>query len=75
MDNSKWQLRACTARVELEITGALTLKDRRSVVKSLIERLKGRFNLSVADLDSGDGGANRAVIGISAVSNSEQHAN
>jgi uncharacterized protein len=63
-------MHTCCARIELTIPGALTLKDRRAVVKSLIERLKGRYNLSISDLDSGEGGANRAVIGIAAVCNS-----
>lgn len=70
MSNGKWDMRACCARVELTIPGALTLKDRRSVVKSIIERLRGRFNLSVSDLDSGQNGADRAVIGMAAVTNS-----
>jgi uncharacterized protein len=64
-----WGLRVCAARVEFAIPGALTLKDRRAVVKSLMERLRGRFNLSVADLDGGEGGACRAAIGIAAASN------
>lgn len=68
-------IHAVTARVELSISGALTLKDRRAVVKSLIERLKGRFNLSVADLDGGETGAARAVIGVATVSNSPSQAN
>lgn len=49
--------------------GALSLKDRRAVVKSLIERLKGRFNLSVSDLDGGEFGAGCAVLGLACAAN------
>jgi uncharacterized protein YlxP (DUF503 family) len=69
-----FRLYACAARVELAIPGALTLKDRRAVVRSILERLKSRFNVSAADLDGGERGASRAVLGISAVSNSREHA-
>ena len=34
---------------ELEIYGAQSLKEKRSVVKSLKDRLHGRFNVSVAE--------------------------
>lgn len=68
------ELRACCARVTLIIPGALTLKDRRSVTKSIVERLKGRFNLSVADLDGGGNGAGTAILGMAAVSSASAHA-
>lgn len=34
---------------ELEILGAQSLKDKRSVVRSLKDRLRSRFNVSVAE--------------------------
>ncbi|MEJ2677874.1 MAG: DUF503 domain-containing protein [Gemmatimonadota bacterium] len=34
---------------ELEIIGARSLKDKRSVVRSLKDRLRARFNVSVAE--------------------------
>lgn len=34
---------------QLEILGAQSLKEKRSVVKSLKDRLHGRFNISVAE--------------------------
>jgi uncharacterized protein len=34
---------------ELEIFGAQSLKDKRSVVKSLKDRMRDRFNVSVAE--------------------------
>lgn len=53
---------------------AQTLKDRRSVVKSLTQRLAHRFGLSVADLDGGQHAVNWAKLGLAAVSNSPAQA-
>ncbi len=53
--------------VEIEIPHAQSLKDRRQVVRSLKEKLRNSFNLSVAELD----GAlvwNRATLGIATIS-------
>lgn len=37
--------------VEIEVTDARTLKDKRQVIKGLVDRLRGRFNLAVAEVD------------------------
>jgi uncharacterized protein YlxP (DUF503 family) len=62
-----------TAVVELWIPGAHTLKERRAVLKSLVERIRHRFNCAVAQLDTDDR-ADRAVLGIACISNDEGHA-
>jgi uncharacterized protein len=36
--------------LELRIDHAHSLKDKRQVVRSLVERLRGRFNVSVAEV-------------------------
>ena len=44
-----------TLTLRLEITDGTTLKDKRQVVRSLLDRIRGRFNVSAAevgDLDS-----------------------
>lgn len=45
-----------------------SLKDKRSVVKSIRERLRHRFNISVAEVGHNDA-LRRAEIGFAAVSN------
>ena len=40
-----------TGTIELEVTDAITLKDKRQVVKSLLDRLRDRFNISAAEVD------------------------
>ena len=57
-----------TARICLHLQGTDTLKDKRRIVKSVIGRLKSRFNVSAAEIDRLDN-KRMAVIGIAVVSN------
>ena len=52
----------------LSMQGITSLKGKRSIVKSLIGRLKSRFNISISEVDHQDSKTS-AVIGISIVSN------
>jgi len=61
-------------RVALAIEGAYSLKDKRRALRKVIDRLRSRFNLAVAEV--GDNELwNRAELGLAAVSNSAPHAN
>ena len=51
-------------QVEVHVPSAQSLKDRRSVIKSLKDQLRGRFNVAVAELDPGEKWQ-RATIGVS----------
>ena len=51
-----------------------SLKARRRVVKSLKDRIRGRFNVSVADLSDQDVWQ-RAVLGVAVVANDGRFAN
>ena len=53
-------------RVRLLIREARTLKDKRQVVKSIVDRLKNGFNVAVAEVDARDN-HQVAVLGIAAV--------
>ena len=50
-----------------------SLKEKRHIVKSLVERLKSRFNVSAAEVELNDKWKN-AVIGAACVSNDAGHA-
>jgi len=52
----------------LSLIGVTSLKGKRSIVKSLIGRLKSRFNISIAEVDLQDV-KTTAVIGIAVVCN------
>ena len=55
-------------KAELHMQGITSLKGKRSIVKSLLGRLKSRFNVSVSEVDHQDE-KTHAVIGIALVSN------
>jgi len=53
---------------QLHLDGISSLKQKRSIVKSLIGRLKSRFNISIAEVEHQDERTS-AIIAISLVSN------
>jgi uncharacterized protein YlxP (DUF503 family) len=55
-------------KAQLHMQGIRSLKGKRSIVKSLIGRLKSRFNISIAEVDHQDNRTS-AVIAIAMVSN------
>src|ERR1700761_7928825 len=61
-----------TLTLELSIEHAQSLKDRRQVVRSLKDKLRHGFNISVAELDEAVVW-NRATLGIVAISGSSAY--
>jgi uncharacterized protein YlxP (DUF503 family) len=61
------------ARIELALEGCRSLKDKRQILRSVIERTRNRFGVAVAEVEDQDLWR-RAVIGVACVSNSEHHA-
>jgi uncharacterized protein len=59
--------------LELRIEHAHSLKEKRHVVKRLKERLRGKFNVSVAEIDDMDL-HNSAVVAVATVSPSRPFA-
>ncbi|MBM3460196.1 MAG: DUF503 domain-containing protein [Armatimonadetes bacterium] len=62
----------CT--LELHIPAATSLKDKRSVLKSMLEGLRSRFNVSAAEVEHLDLWQ-RATVAITCVSNSQTFCN
>ena len=58
--------------LELRIEAAQSLKDKRQVVRSLKDRLRAHFNVSVAELDA-NGLWNQATLGVVSVSDSRDY--
>ncbi len=58
--------------LELRIEHAHSLKDKRQVVRSLKDRLRASFNISVAELDPSSLW-NQATIGVVAISHSRDY--
>lgn len=62
----------CT--VELFMAGNQSLKDKRQVLHSLKDRLRGKFNISIAEVDGQDLWQ-KAVLGLACVANDGGHVN
>lgn len=58
--------------LELRIEHAQSVKDRRQVVRSLKDKLRHGFNISVAEMDEAVIW-NRATLGIAAISSSREY--
>jgi uncharacterized protein YlxP (DUF503 family) len=53
-------------KIDLALYEAQSLKDKRRVIKSIKERLSGRFNVSVAEIGALES-RKRAVLGVAVV--------
>jgi uncharacterized protein len=58
--------------LELHLSEAHSLKDKRQVLRSLKERLRANFNVAVAELDFEDTWQ-RSVVGVVTLSNEDRH--
>ena len=59
-------------QIELTVIDAMSLKDKRRVVKSLKDRIAHAHNVSIAEVDALDE-HRRAVIGMAMVSNDSRY--
>jgi uncharacterized protein YlxP (DUF503 family) len=60
----------CT--IELYLPGATSLKDKRSVLKGVIHRVRREFNVSIAEVDYQDV-LQSAVLGVVTLSTDSSH--
>ena len=59
-------------QADLSVEKARSLKDKRQVIKSILDRWRHSFNVSAAEVDSQDL-HQRAGLGFAAVSNDSDH--
>jgi uncharacterized protein YlxP (DUF503 family) len=62
------------AKVSLRIPENMSLKGKRQVIKSIIGRVRSRFDVAIAEVDDNDVWQ-LATIGICAISNNKRHSN
>ncbi len=62
-----------TATIKFSATWVHSLKEKRMIVKSIINKVKHRFNVSIAEVDAQDY-HQTIIIGIACVTNSTRHA-
>ena len=65
-------MHALLIELSLQIPNARSLKDKRRQIKSLKDRLRNRFNASVAEIDALDKWQ-QAVIGVCMISNDKSY--
>ncbi len=58
--------------LEIYIPDAQSLKDKRQVLRSLKDKLRGHFNVAIAELDHQDLWQ-RSVVGVVSISNDDKH--
>ena len=61
-------------RIVLRLPGNRSLKEKRRVTRSVIDRVRSRFNVAIAEVEDNDLWQ-RLTVGISCVSNDGGHAN
>jgi uncharacterized protein YlxP (DUF503 family) len=72
-DKNESPMPVATLTIELAIEHAQSLKDRRQVVRSIKDKLRNGFNISVAELDGAAPLWNRATLGIAAIHDSRDY--
>lgn len=61
-----------TCRIVLSLPGNDSLKGKRKVVRRILDRLRHRYNVAIAEVDELDA-HRRAVLGLAVVSNDARH--
>ena len=60
--------------IELHLPESVSLKNKRQIVKGLKDRIRNKFNVSIAEVDGNDLWQ-RAVLGVGIVANDKKFAN
>ena len=61
-------------KVHLRIPENMSLKGKRQVTKSIITKVRNKFNVAIAELDNNDVWQ-VATIGVACLSNNKRHSN
>ncbi len=61
-----------TLKIEFRLVDNRSLKGKRKVVRSMVDKVRSRFNVSVAEVGSNDKWQ-KIELGISAVGNDRRH--
>jgi len=54
--------------LQISVFDAMTLKDKRRVIKSLKDRIRNKYNVSIAEVDNNDN-IRTSVLGVALVAN------
>ena len=67
-------MRVGVCRIFLRIPENHSLKQKRQIVKSIIDRVKNRFNVAIAEVDALDAHQTAVLVAVT-VSNDSRHVN
>jgi uncharacterized protein YlxP (DUF503 family) len=59
--------------IQLRLEGCESLKDKRRILRSLMDRVRHEFHVAIAEVDDTELWGN-ATVGVACVSNSARHA-
>ena len=65
-------IRVGVLKIDFHVTNSMSLKQKRFVLKSLKDRIRRSFNVSVSEVDNHDKWQ-AATIGVSCLSNDKAH--
>ncbi len=65
-------MRVGILRIEIRLSGSASLKEKRGRLRRLKDRLRNKFNVSVAEVDEMDKWQ-KAVLGVVAISTGKKH--
>lgn len=67
-------MKVATGQIFLSASWVNSLKEKRMIIRSIIDKTKNKFNVSIAEIDYQD---NHKIIaiGVACVSNEAKHAN
>ena len=63
-----------TLKIEFRLTDNRSLKGKRKIVRSMVDKTKSRFNVSVAEVGSNDKWQ-KIELGVSTIGNDRRHIN
>jgi uncharacterized protein YlxP (DUF503 family) len=63
-----------TAKIQLSANWVHSLKEKRMIVKSIVDKVKHRYNVSIAEVENQDY-HQTITIGLACVSSDRKHAN
>ena len=66
-------VRVGVLKVDFQVTNSMSLKEKRLVMRSIKDRIRSNFNVSVAEVDNHDKWQ-LGTIAVSCVSNDKAHA-
>lgn len=64
----------CSTKITLDTSYCFSLKEKRSILQKVKQRVKNKFNVTIAEIDYHDDWHN-AQIGIAFVSSDDKHSN